>query len=93
MIELGLCHAQACLDIPKAFPEGELGKGHGEKLIPAGEALDLVVAVVTIDTLAKLVSGQEVHQLRENRFACTHRPSPPAWMREYRLSQAQTSNR
>jgi len=41
--------------------KGELGKGHGEKLIPAGEALDLVVAVVTIDTLAKVVSRQQLH--------------------------------
>jgi hypothetical protein len=74
-------------------PEGELGKGHKEKLIPAGEPLDLVVAVVAMDTLAKLVRGQGVHQWRANCLGCAHRPSAPASVREYRLPQAQTSNR
>jgi len=60
-----------------------LGKGHTEKLVPTGKSLDRVVAVVPLDALAKFVTGEEVHQLRKDRFPEIHEPSPSALMREY----------
>lgn len=35
VIELGAEGAQAGLDVAQAFAVGQLGKGHGEKLLPA----------------------------------------------------------
>lgn len=84
-IELGLRRTQTCLDVSQAFPEGQLGKGHAQILIPTGEAFDLVVAVVSIDALAKFVHRKEIHQLREDRLALDHWPSPRAWMPKYGL--------
>ena len=39
--------------LPQAFPVSELGKGHAEKLVSAGKAFDLVIAVVSCDAVAK----------------------------------------
>lgn len=55
MIQFGLGGPQTGLDVPQAFPVGKLGESHAKELVPAGEALDLVVAVVPIDAFAKLV--------------------------------------
>ena len=38
MVELGVGDPQAGLDIPQALPVSELGEGHAEELVPAGEA-------------------------------------------------------
>ena len=46
---------QAGLDVSETFPEGELGEGHCQKLIPTGEGLDLEMAVVSVDAFAELV--------------------------------------
>jgi len=47
MVELVSRSSETCLNIPQALPIGELCEGHAEKLVPAGEALDLVIAVVS----------------------------------------------
>jgi hypothetical protein len=39
--------------------------------------------MVPLDALTKLVKGKEVHQLREDRPASIHLPSPSARMQEY----------
>ena len=83
VIELLLGCPEAGLDVPQAFPIGQLGKGHAEILIPTREALDFVVAVVSLDTLAKIVYGQEVHQLREDCTTNVHQPSPSADLQKY----------
>jgi len=36
------------------------------RLIPAGEIFDVAIALVAIDANLKLVSGEVVHELREN---------------------------
>jgi hypothetical protein len=56
------------LDVAQALAKGQLRKGHAQKLIPAGEAFDLVVAVVALHALAKFVRGEKIHQLGENSF-------------------------
>jgi len=61
MVELVSRSSEACLDIPQAFSVSELGKCHTEKLVPTGKALDLVIAVVLCDALAKFVDGEEFH--------------------------------
>ena len=58
-MKLGLAHAAAGMDVPQTFHVGKPGEGHAEELIPRREALDLVVAVVAIDTLAELAPRYE----------------------------------
>ena len=93
MIQLCLGRSQACLDISQTFPIGQLGKGHAEKLVPAGEALDLVVAVVALYALAKIVNRHKVHQLGEHGTTRVHQPSPSAGMQKYGLHRKIISNR
>ena len=93
MVEFGLDCPQTGLDIPQAFPVGELGEGHAEKLIPAGEALHLVVAVVPLDAFAELVCGDKVHQLGKDRFPGIHVTTPSALMRKNGTSGENISNR
>ncbi len=85
--------AQTGLDIPQALPAGQLGEGHAQVLVPAGEVLDLVVAVVALDAGAKRVGRQEVHKLREDRPSGVHPPSPSARMRKYGTGAKSSSNR
>ena len=93
VVELLVGRAQAGLDVPQALPVGQLGEGHAQILVPAGEALDLVVAVVSLDAGAKLVCRQEVHQLREDRPSGVHPPSPDTGMRKYGTGTKSSSNR
>ena len=69
MIELVSRSSEACLDIPQAFSVSELRKGHAEKLVPAGKALDRVIAIVSCDALAKFVGRKKFHSLRKDRFS------------------------
>jgi hypothetical protein len=56
VIEFPLSRAQTNFDVPEALPIGQLSESHAEKLIPARKVFDLVVAVVTLNTLVKLVN-------------------------------------
>jgi hypothetical protein len=64
--------SQASLDISQALAIGELGEGHAQKLIPAGEAAQPVIAAVARDTPAELPIRKEGDQLREHRAAKVH---------------------
>jgi len=61
MVKLVSRSSEACLDIPQAFAASKLSKGHAEKLVPASEAFDLVIAVVSCDAFAKFVDRKEFH--------------------------------
>ena len=93
VVKLGRSHAEPGLDVPQALPEGQLGKRQAEKLVPAGEGLDLVAALVAVHAHTELVRGDEVHPLGEDRPATVHGSTPLAKMREYGPSQVAGSNR
>ncbi len=76
MIELGLLGTKTGFDIAETFAIGELSKSQTKELIPAGEIFDVAIAMVPIDANLKLVSGEKVHELRENGSALVH-PLPP----------------
>ena len=59
MIQLALYRSQTRFDVSQAFPVGQLVECHTELLIPAGEALDFVVAVVVFDGLPENVVGMK----------------------------------
>ena len=61
MVELVSRSSEACLNIPQTFSVSKLSKGHAEKLVPAREAFDLVIAVALCDAFAKFVDRKEFH--------------------------------
>lgn len=76
MVELSLQRAKAGFDVAKTLAIGGLCKGHAQKLIQAGELLDLVVAAIACDALSERMHGQEVHQLTEHGASDIYWPSP-----------------
>jgi hypothetical protein len=57
-------------------------------LVPTRKGADFVVAAIAIYTTPKLVQGNEIHPLREDRFACLHASPPsrgadPAWPKRH----------
>src|ERR1035438_165318 len=85
--------AQTNFDLAQTLAPGQLGKSQAEKLVPASEGADFVIAAVTIHTTAKLVRGNEIHQLREDRFACLHASLPPVEPTQHGQKGIQNSNR
>jgi hypothetical protein len=57
MIEFPLSRTETSFDVSEAFPIGQLSKGHAEKLVPAREVFDFVVAIVTVNAFVKIVNG------------------------------------
>ena len=85
VIELGLLGTKTGFDIAETFAIGELSKGQTKELIPAREIFDVAIALVPIDANLKLVSGEEVHELRENGSALVH-PLPPQQLESSRMA-------
>ena len=93
VVQLGLGHPETGLDVAQALPVRELGKGQAEELIPAGEGLDLVVALVPLHADAEVVRGDEIHQLGEDRATSVHGRAPLAQRCEYGPRPVAGSNR
>src|SRR5271154_268531 len=74
MIELGGYRAQAELDVAQAFAMRQLGEGHAEPLIPAGETPQLLICSIARHTLLKFAMRKKLHQLRKHRSAKIHFP-------------------
>jgi hypothetical protein len=49
--------AKAGLDVAQALAEGQLGKGHGQKLLPTRELSCAGIALIALDTAAKFAVG------------------------------------
>ena len=92
VIQLASRRAQTGLDIAQTLSICQLGEGHRQKLVPAGKAFDLVMAVVAPDALVELVTGEKVHQLRKDRLAAVQGASPSAKIRKYACSSTELSN-
>src|SRR3989304_2284251 len=63
---------KTCLDVAKTLAIGQLGEGHCQKLIPAREALEIVVASITGDAFLKLLVWKMLHQLSKNGASKIH---------------------
>ena len=85
--------AQACLDITKTFTISQLGEGHAEVLVPAGESLGVFISVVSLNTSSKVVYGQEIHELCKDDSSVIHRPPPARCHSEYGRLSYGISNR
>src|SRR5205085_6649872 len=74
VIQLALQRTQTSFDVAQTFAIGQLGKGHGQVLVPAGEASQPEVALITLDATTKLPVGKKADQLREDGAALIHEP-------------------
>ena len=61
------------LDVAQRLAKRQLREGHGIELVQAGEALDLVLAVVARHAATKRGQRQVHHDLREYELALMHR--------------------
>src|SRR5271165_5552731 len=74
VIQLALQRMQTSLDITQALAIGQLGECHRQILIPAAKAPQSAIALITLDTTAKLPVGKKADQLREDGAALVHEP-------------------
>jgi len=63
---------QASFDIPQALPKGDLGEGHGEKLISSGHTLTGSWHGVQIDAALEFLAVQQIENLSEDEASCVH---------------------
>ena len=61
--------------ITQAFSVGELPEYHRKELVPAGQVLDILVAIVLYNNAVKLASIEECNQLGKNKFVLKHKLS------------------
>ena len=66
MVQCGPHRAQTRFNIPEALAATELRERQSKKPVPTGEAPHTMLALVTLDDLTELSSGNEVHQLRKD---------------------------
>jgi hypothetical protein len=67
-----LTRAQTDFDVGQTLAISDLSERHGKKLVPTGEVTDPIVAVVALDTAAKLLGVNPIHDLTENRLFGAH---------------------
>jgi hypothetical protein len=72
VIELAADGTKTGFNVAKTLAVGQLGEGHGEILIPAGQAFQIPITSITFYTFLKLLVGKELHQLRENAAPNIH---------------------
>jgi hypothetical protein len=77
VVELGMLCAQAGFDVAQALATGELRKCHGQILVEAAEALELVLAAIARDPAPQAVQRQVADDLCENEAAGIHLAPPP----------------
>lgn len=68
--------AQAELDVAQALASSELGEGHAEELVKAGEALDVVLTSVPAHSRMKGIERQVIHELGKHKSTLMHGAAP-----------------
>ena len=72
MIEFAALGAQAGFDIAQALAIDELCESHTAILVLATEALDVMIALVTLNTSTQSMVGKMIDCLGEDQFAVVH---------------------
>jgi hypothetical protein len=76
--EFGLMGAQTTFDIAQTLAGGQLGEGHAQVLVHAGEVLDIAFAVVSPDAAGELGVREKLHNLGKDGLSLIHGPPPKA---------------
>jgi len=93
VIKLVALGPKASLDVPQAFPIGQLRKGHTEKLIETRERLDLVLFIVPGNATTKRRHRKMLCQLCENQRSLVHHATPRSQSSERDRTGDCSSNR
>src|SRR5204863_4768197 len=73
---------------------GKLREGHGEKLIPASQTTNSLIAIVSLKTSIEFVMRYKLHDLRKHCSSLMHDPSSSWILRRIGLKNRQPkSNR
>jgi len=72
VVQLAAHRAEANLDIAKTLTISQLSESHRQILVAAREASVMRVTPIAQDTLLKLVRGQVLHELGEDRSTDMH---------------------
>ena len=81
VIEPAFLRAQAGHDVAQTLAEGQLGKGHAEKLVPTGETPHPIVASVALHTLGETrdwADDPSIAQTETVRCSWCRLPDDPA---------------
>jgi hypothetical protein len=80
-IELALHRSQTSFDVAQTLAIGQLRECQTKKLIKAGKSPPFIISSIALNTLAKLVGWDVIHQLGEDGTADIHVPLlVRAWM-------------
>jgi len=83
VVELRLHGPQARLDVAEALPVRQLGEGHTEELVVAGERMDPMLPAVALDTRVEAAPRDGVHELGKDGATRRHWPVlSAAWQSE-----------
>ncbi len=93
MITSGRNGSKTGLDITQAFTIGQLGEGHAEILVPAGECSHSLISLISRNTPSEFMHGENIHKLREDQPAGIHMQPPTILSGEYGLCCYGDSNR
>ena len=77
MVKPGGLRSQIYFDIAQRLAISQLGKGHCQELIEAGEVFDLVIAAVFGNATPKGCHGHMIHDLRKDKLALVHDETSP----------------
>jgi len=76
VIELGFLRAQTNFDVAQALAEGQLRKGHAQKLVQMRKGFSGIVRRVSCNAPTKGMQRQKIHKLRKNQFTNEHGGTP-----------------
>ena len=74
MVKFRLERPEARLDVAETLPVGQLGEGHSEELVGAGERMHTMRPAVPRDAPLERAPRDHVHELREDRATGGHGP-------------------
>jgi hypothetical protein len=72
MVKLLGSRVQTRFDIAQTFAPSQLSKDQADELLPTGEVLDLVVAIVALNATMKLLPMKQIQKLGEHKMAGVH---------------------
>ena len=82
VIELGALRPQTDFDVAKTLAIGQLGKSHGQKLIPTRESAHTRLPSYLLNAATKFVVREKLHDLSKYGLSLVHTDPPRAWTSE-----------
>jgi hypothetical protein len=75
MVPFGMQRPQACFYVAQTFSSRKLREHHAQKLVPAREGSNPVIAAISADATIEFMTRNEVEQLGKKKTSGVHMPS------------------